>query len=166
MAPWAIGAFAASAVAHAAGAYALVRSGAGRAAGRAAGGRLRAAGAALALAALAVLAIAAFRLSGSGPGDVLDQLHAASVLAYQVAFAAAVLLRGRLLPAVTVAGVSTALLLVSLGDGLGAPGLLQRAWVALDQAWLLVVVLLACRQTRVRGRSRAPAGMEGRGGRG
>ncbi|QWC84687.1 DUF998 domain-containing protein [Nocardioidaceae bacterium] len=161
VAPWAIGAFLASATAHAAGAVALWRA------------RARAAAAALGAAALAVIGIAGFRLSGSGAGDVLDTLHAASVVAYQVAWVLAVVAWGRartatplavaLAVAVVVAVTSTVLLVLSLGDSTGVPGVLQRCWVVVDQAWLLVATLIATRlatrlATRVTQGSRPPAG--------
>lgn len=146
VAPWAIGAFVASAVAHAAGAYALHQ-----AAARHGRRRLHVAAVALALAALMVLAIAGFRLSASGPGDLLDSLHALAVIGYQLAWVVAVLARGPGVRGVAVAAVSTVLLMASLSWGEYA-GLLQRAWVVLDQAWLLTITVLAARAAAGRGR--------------
>ena len=143
MAPWAIGAFAASAAAHAAGAYALGRAARSR--------RGRIAAYALGLAAVMVLGIAGFRLSGSGPGDAVDSLHAAAVIGYQAAWVAAVVCRGPGWRGALVAGVSTVLLVLSLSSDAYA-GLLQRAWVVLDQAWLLTVTVLAASGMRA-GRS-------------
>jgi hypothetical protein len=118
-------------------------------------------GASLALAGIAGLAVAAFRTgcplgaAGCGwppndaPTDLADSVHGYGVVAYEAAFVVAMVLVAagagrwttsfRVLTAVA-AVASIVLVLQTGGDAAGA---WQRAWLAVNTAWLVTVALRA-----------------------